>query len=64
MENEKAIEKDQETKTSAGAKKDELSDKDLEGVAGGAVVVTKNIELDSFSFGASNPADVGGGGKT
>jgi len=24
--------------------------------------MTKNIELDSFSFGASNPADVGGGG--
>lgn len=24
--------------------------------------MAKNIELDSFSFGASNPADVGGGG--
>ncbi|MGA2344570.1 MAG: type VI secretion system tube protein Hcp [Candidatus Sulfotelmatobacter sp.] len=24
--------------------------------------MTNNIELDSFSFGASNPADVGGGG--
>ena len=24
--------------------------------------MTDNIELDSFSFGASNPADVGGGG--
>ncbi len=24
--------------------------------------MTKNIELDSFSFGASNPADIGGGG--
>jgi type VI secretion system secreted protein Hcp len=24
--------------------------------------MTNNIELDSFSFGASNPADIGGGG--
>lgn len=24
--------------------------------------MTNNVELDSFSFGASNPADVGGGG--
>jgi type VI secretion system secreted protein Hcp len=24
--------------------------------------MTNNIELDSFSFGASNPPDVGGGG--
>jgi type VI secretion system secreted protein Hcp len=27
-----------------------------------AVGMAKNIELDSFSFGASNPADIGGGG--
>jgi type VI secretion system secreted protein Hcp len=27
-----------------------------------AVGMSNNIELDSFSFGASNPADVGGGG--
>jgi len=32
---------------------------DGESVAQG---MTNNIELDSFSFGASNPADVGGGG--
>ena len=32
---EKAIEKDQETKTPAGAKKDELSEEDVEKVAGG-----------------------------
>ena len=35
-EKEKAIEKDQETQTPAGAKKDELTDKDFEQVAGGA----------------------------
>ncbi len=27
-----------------------------------AVGMSDNIELDSFSFGASNPADIGGGG--
>jgi type VI secretion system secreted protein Hcp len=32
---------------------------DGESVAQG---MTNNIELDSFSFGASNPADIGGGG--
>ena len=35
-EKEKAIEKDQEITTPAGAKKDELSDEDFENVAGGA----------------------------
>jgi hypothetical protein len=34
-EKEKAIEKEQEPKTPAGAKKDELSEKDLEKTAGG-----------------------------
>jgi hypothetical protein len=34
-ENEKAIEKDQETKPPAGAKKDELSEEDLKGAADG-----------------------------
>lgn len=34
-EKEKAVEKDQETKPPAGAKKEELSDEDLKKVAGG-----------------------------
>ncbi|HET9409541.1 MAG TPA: type VI secretion system tube protein Hcp [Candidatus Sulfotelmatobacter sp.] len=36
----------------------------IDGVEGESVAVgmEKTIELDSFSFGATNPADVGGGG--
>lgn len=34
-EKEKAIEKDQQTKTPAGAKKDEISEEELEKAAGG-----------------------------
>ena len=51
----KAIAKDQGTKPLVSPKADELTDKDLKGVAGG-VGVSTNIELDSFSWGASNPA--------
>ncbi len=41
------------------AKNGELSAKDLEKVAGGSPEsYTGQIELDSFSFGASNAADV------
>jgi hypothetical protein len=38
MAEEKAIEKDQETKTPAGVPRDELSDEDFEKVAGGQAV--------------------------
>jgi len=38
-EKEKAIEKDQETKPPAGAKKDELSDEDIKEVAGGSLEI-------------------------